>query len=161
MAIASPPPLMSSASAENPYSSGNLIAPPSIDEIRFAEILAEALANPRHFVGLNIDGSAVAMPQSLHAAVRRLCQHLAAGRAVTLTPHRTTLTPRQAAELLGVSRPHVMKLLHLGDLHSSKVGAHHRLALEEVLRYRAQRDAEFEAAMDEFAEETEAVENHQ
>jgi len=149
MAVATPPQSL-------PSSSDNLIAPPGPAELAVVQTLAYALANPeRYSVGLTIDGQPLPTPGPVLAAMRRLCEHLAAGRAVTLIPHRTTLTPRQAAELLGISRPYLMRLLQQGQLHSSKVGAHHRLTLDEVLRYRARRDADFEATMDEMTLEAE------
>ncbi|MBX2798154.1 MAG: helix-turn-helix domain-containing protein [Myxococcales bacterium] len=64
-------------------------------------------------------------------------EHLAQGHAVTVTPYNAEVTPRQAAELLGVSRPYVMKLLHQGTLAHRRVGAHHRIPLEDVVGHRA------------------------
>jgi excisionase family DNA binding protein len=104
-----------------------------------------------HAVALEIEGQMVALPGPLVAALAQLADQLGRGRALSLVVHRATLTPQQAANLINVSRPHLMKLVREGKLHATKVGTHHRLALEEVLQYRASRDADFEAGMDELA----------
>ncbi len=46
------------------------------------------------------------------------------------------ITPNDAAELLSVSRPFLMKLVREGKLRSFKVGAHHRLKRKEVLEFK-------------------------
>jgi excisionase family DNA binding protein len=46
------------------------------------------------------------------------------------------LTPNEAAEILRMSRPSVMRLVERGDLTARMVGSHHRLSRAEVLAYR-------------------------
>jgi excisionase family DNA binding protein len=88
------------------------------------------------------------------AAVRLLTDmlgHLANGRTVSVTPDNAELTTRQAADLLNVSRPHLVKLIGEGALPHHMVGTHHRLLLQDVLAYKAKRHRETGKAMDELA----------
>lgn len=58
---------------------------------------------------------------------------LHAGKAVTIAPQSMTLTTQQAADLLGVSRPTVVRLIKSGELAAERIGNRHRLVLDDVL----------------------------
>jgi excisionase family DNA binding protein len=89
------------------------------------------------------DGDSVEIPASVLAAFRLVAAAMAQGQAVTVAPHDLELTTQEAADLLHVSRTHLVKLLDQGDLPhhrtSDDPNAHRRVLLKDVLSYRDQR----------------------
>ena len=68
-----------------------------------------------------------------------------------LTQRGTKLSTQQAADLLGVSRPHVVKLLDSGEIPHTKTGKHRRVLLTDVLTYRDRLAARRSDALDELS----------
>ncbi len=82
---------------------------------------------------------------------------LAQGRAVTVFPQDADLTTQQAADLLNVSRPHLVKLIEQGDVPFRKVGTHRRIRLDHLLSYRAAKEAQQRKAAAALAEEGQSL----
>ena len=78
----------------------------------------------------------VAIPTPAFRLLKEILDQMAHGNGVALTPLHAELTTRQAAELLQVSRTHLVRLLDDGRIACRKVGAHRRVRAEDVLAYR-------------------------
>jgi len=94
------------------------------------------------------DGARIELPPTIYAVLRRVLPTLAEGAAVGLVPLHRELTTQQAADVLSVSRPFLIKLLEQGDIPFARTGAHRRLRLSDVLAYRQRRDAARAQALD-------------
>src|SRR5438128_9896051 len=73
------------------------------------------------------DGEEIELPRSVFHILQQIVYHLAHGRAVTVVPLNKELTTQEAADLLNVSRPYLIKLLEEGELPYFKVGSHRRI----------------------------------
>jgi excisionase family DNA binding protein len=92
------------------------------------------------------DGTEITLPSSLLRLVISAASNLAAGHAVMTIAAEVTLTPAEAAELLGLSRPFVARLIERGDIPSELLpdSTHRRIRLEDVLAFQALRECRAE-----------------
>ena len=73
---------------------------------------------------------------------------MAAGQGVTIIPENAELTTVQAAGVLNVSRPFLIKLLEDNAIPHRKVGKHRRVKMEDVMAYKARVDKDRETVLD-------------
>lgn len=104
------------------------------------------------------DGETIDIPRSALHALKLVVAAMTRGQTVTLVPHGRELTTQQAADLLHVSRPHLVKLLDEGVIPHHKVGTHRRVPIEDVLAYREQRAATRREQLDELTRLSEELE---
>jgi excisionase family DNA binding protein len=97
-------------------------------------------------------GETVQLPQPAVQALLQVLTELGQGHSVTITPIHAQLSSEQAAELLNVSRPYLVKLIDEGSIPSRKVGVQRRLLLEDVIAYKKQLYAKQLAAMAEMTQ---------
>ena len=64
-----------------------------------------------------------------------ILSNMAEGKSVTLIPSDSEVSTQQAADMLNVSRPHIIKLLEDGAIPFKKVGSHRRIQLKDLMKY--------------------------
>lgn len=77
-----------------------------------------------------------------------IVQLMAEKRTVVLVPEDEECTTQAAANVLGVSRQHLVDLLERGEIPFHKVGTHRRVVFRDVLAYQKRRDKERSRALD-------------
>ena len=88
------------------------------------------------------------MADSLSGVIEQTTELLLAGKHVRVIEDNEAMTTQQAADLLNVSRPHLVKLLEAGQIPQlPKVGRHRRVARPDVIRFKRAQDAKRESAL--------------
>lgn len=95
-------------------------------------------------------GHELPLPHSVYRVLEQVVHEMARGNAVRVLPVKAELSTQQAADLLNVSRPHLVKLLERGEIPYHRAGSHRRVVLEDLLVYRKRRDWERHDALDEI-----------
>jgi excisionase family DNA binding protein len=128
------------------------IAPGEGDAFEILDHQIEAIYG-RHETAqlLDAEGNATEIPDAALRALRLIVRRMAHGEKLALVSHGDELTTQQAADILHVSRPHLIKLLDRGDIPFHRVGSHRRVQTSELLAYRAKRDTMRGAKLDELA----------
>ena len=106
---------------------------------------------PRYFLAGAEVGDQVELPVEIYNVVYQVVEAMTAGLAVTVAPQSQKLTTQQAADLLGISRPTLIKMLDARRIPYDKIGSHRRILLRDVLAFRNQRREEQYAALEETA----------
>lgn len=99
---------------------------------------------------LDMDGDEIKISVSRETAewLAHLVDAKARGQEVLLTRGSVEVTPAEAAELLGMSRPQVRKLMNEGKLVFRKVGSHHRVKLASIQAFLEAEQLHMEAGME-------------
>ncbi|MDP9797484.1 excisionase family DNA binding protein [Catenuloplanes nepalensis] len=101
------------------------------------------------------DGSRIDIPEELYGVLSDVVNALSQGLAISIAPHNTMLTTQEAADMLNISRPTLVRLLTDGEIPHSLRGRHRRVLLRDVLDYSERTRVERHGALDQMAAEAE------
>jgi excisionase family DNA binding protein len=104
---------------------------------------APALVGPDH--------ESIPIPESVYKVLVQVLGYMSQGKAVSVAPVMEELTTQHAANLLGVSRPFLVRLLDEGKIAFHRTGTHRRVYRKDVMEFRNKRDTERRATLDALA----------
>ncbi len=78
----------------------------------------------------------IRIPISALKLLADILKEISLGNPISIVPVATEMTTQAAAELLGCSRPHVVRLLEEGKIPFTSVGRHRRIKYEDIVRYK-------------------------
>jgi len=129
-----------------------LIGPEEHDLESFKRVAGDLAANPNtNYVLVDDQHVEVQLPPPLVRVLLEAARQLAKGNSVSIAHYEQELTTQQAAGLLQVSRPYLIRLLEEGRIRYHLVGSHRRVRLGDLLDYKNTRDSERKANIREMA----------
>ena len=80
----------------------------------------------------------IKIPLSALKLLGDILKAMGQGKIISIVPMATEVTTQAAAEILGCSRPHIVKLLEEGNIPYVKVGKHRRIKYDDIIQYKKQ-----------------------
>jgi len=106
---------------------------------KVTEASSEIFHSTSNIVSLQIEGykQQLEIPRSAILLFLKIMDRMAAGDsfALLLANNEEDISTQQAADILGVSRPHVVSLLEKGEIPFHKVGTHRRIQMKDLIKY--------------------------
>lgn len=121
-------------------------------EGRLARDVMTALEGEDGFLAVGRRDHSQELPRELGILLQQVLTAMAKGETVTISSIPQELTTSEAASMLGISRPTLMKLIDDGDLPSHKVGSHHRIRSGDLMAFRRARRERERAAFQRLLE---------
>lgn len=84
----------------------------------------------------------IVLPMSAMKLLTDILKAMSDGKPVSIMPVATEVTTQKAAEMLGCSRPYLVKLLEEGVIPFTKIGRHRRIMFKDVIEYKNKMKAE-------------------
>jgi excisionase family DNA binding protein len=93
----------------------------------------------------------IKLPQVIYDVLKEVVRNLNQGRSVSVVLDSADLTTQRAANILGVSRPHLIKLLEQNAIPFHRIGTHRRIQYRDLVAYARKRDAARKLVLDQLA----------
>ena len=138
---------------------------PSAQEAEEAKITSRALSKYAHNERLHLkiannsnESDDLILPGYALNLLLDILTEMSKGNAITVMPIHAELSTQEAAEILNVSRPHLVGLLEQEKIPFRKVGTHRRVLAKDVFNYKHRIDEDRLNALNELADQAQAQE---
>lgn len=135
---------MGSSSIDRDIVTGAQASPAALMELAKLFSAVEVRRRPKL---VDAEGVEMEIPDDIFEALRKVVYILKKGQMVAVVSVHHQLTTQQAANILNVSRPHLIGLLDAGKIPYSKTGRHRRITYGDLMDYKKMRDQERRAEL--------------
>ena len=118
--------------------------------VQLNKVLVETPTKKARLIGP--DGEEIELPDSVFQILKRLVYHLKSGKVVNIIATAKKMTTQDAADILNVSRPYLIKLLKDGEIPFEMVGSHRRIKFDDLMEYKKARDIHRKEALTKLAQ---------
>ena len=141
----------------------NVVHLPTAQEAEEAKITSRALSKYAHNerlhlkIASNNESEDLILPGYAINLLLAMLTEMSKGNAITVMPIHAELSTQETAELLNVSRPHLVDLLAQGKIPFRKVGTHRRILANDVFDYKQRIDEARLKALDDLAAQSQLL----
>ncbi|CAN5901853.1 hypothetical protein BH24BAC1_BH24BAC1_19330 [soil metagenome] len=127
--------------------------------LKYKETAREIARGESNVVRIKLQegGRFISIPKKAVQLLLSILSSMAEGKAISLIPADAEVSTQQAADILNVSRPHVVKLLESGRIPFRKVGSHRRILLEDLLKYEQESKEQRDRSLDFLAQQAQEL----
>lgn len=119
-----------------------------VDE-QFNQLRAQLSAHEGDQVELVVNGASLPLPPQVPKIIHQVALAMTEGLAVSVIPHSLSISTQEAADILDISRPTLVRMLEAGKIPYEQRNRHRRLLLGDVVAFRdRQRKESAEALAD-------------
>ncbi|MUG94944.1 helix-turn-helix domain-containing protein [Scytonema sp. UIC 10036] len=102
---------------------------------------------------VNANGEEIPISDNVFKVLQEILPALEQGKTiVTISPANSEVTTQEAADILNVSRPYLIKLLNNNEIPHVKTGSHRRIKLKDVMDYKEKREAQTAQSFNQLTE---------
>jgi excisionase family DNA binding protein len=137
---------------------------PTTEETQISKESSRILAahiscNTHRLKIVEADGSEeiATIPAVAYRLLIDILTQMSQGNAVTIIPIHAELTTQEAADLINVSRPFLIKQMDAGVIPHHKVGTHRRVRFTDLMEYKKNIDAARSKVLTELVEESQRL----
>ena len=139
-------------------SASNIVKLPSSEEIEQAKLSSRTLSKFHNedrvtmsIQANNSEPETVVLPGIAMQMLLDILSDISKGKAISVIPYDAELSTQQAAHMLNVSRPYLVKLLEDKSIPHRKVGSHRRVYVKDVIEYKEKTDQARKKALEELS----------
>lgn len=131
---------------------------PSVQDSELAKTASRILSQSEDELTVRLEhGEELKLPRSVTPFLVKILTEMSEGNAVTVIPVHAELSTQEAANILNVSRPHLIKLLKKQEIPCHMVGSHRRVKFQDLEAYRRQFETQREDALQELADQAQEL----
>ncbi|MCG7537946.1 MULTISPECIES: excisionase family DNA-binding protein [Pseudoalteromonas] len=139
----------------------NVKSLPSAEEVALAKLCSQELSavleangevQELSVVGKDGESHQLKLPASAVQLMIEVLTQLGQGNSVNITPIHAELTTQEAADMLNMSRPTLIKILDQGDIPYTRTGNRRKIEFAQVMKYKQDIEAKRLAALDELTD---------
>ena len=111
------------------------IALGSVKRLKEMSNKIHAVSSPGVKIKIQETDEFITIPKKALSLLITILSNMSEGKSVSIIPTDSEVSTQQAADILNVSRPHLIKLLENNTIPFKKVGSHRRILLRDLLTY--------------------------